>query len=313
MNFSNKDRFISTIFIITLVILVFFLIVLIKNLGMPQNRTTFPAVKSSVFRSDETLGQLSAQSYLSVLLNGSRLTTIAYKNSTTSLPIASLTKLMTALVATEQLNQDKLIQITPEQLTGQSSLNSTVLAVGEKYKVSTLTKLMLIASDNFAAEILTSQFPNNKFVALMNKKSQDLGMTDTYFTNPNGLDNISGPQNTSSAEDLSKLITYIFFEQKGILDLTTIKKTEICSTSNVCQEIRSTDELLSDDTIGSKIIGGKTGTTILAKQNLILMVETTDGQKIVAVILNSDNRFDEMKTLLKSSISAIKATFPMAN
>ncbi|MFO7189968.1 MAG: D-alanyl-D-alanine endopeptidase [Pseudomonadota bacterium] len=126
------------------------------------------------------------------------------QNSEKALPIASLTKLMTALITLEAgLDLDEQIAITEEDIDTLKGTSSR-LRVGSRFSRDDLLKLALMASENRAASALGRSFPGGKgaFVAAMNAKARELGMHSTHFVEPTGLSSA----NVSSAEDLAKLV-----------------------------------------------------------------------------------------------------------
>jgi len=133
--------------------------------------------------------------------------TLFDKNSETVLPIASITKLMTAIVVLEQgLDLDERVVITKEDLTStRSSRMRGRLRPGTELTRHELMMLALMASDNRAAAALARTYPaggTEAFVALMNGQAEHLGLLDTRFNDPTGLSS----DNVSSAQDLAKLV-----------------------------------------------------------------------------------------------------------
>jgi serine-type D-Ala-D-Ala endopeptidase (penicillin-binding protein 7) len=119
-------------------------------------------------------------------------------------PIASITKLMTALVVLEaQQPLDEVVQITKDdRWTGKGAFSR--LPVGQKMSRADLLRLALMASENRASHTLARNFPGgtSAFVRRMNAKAKALGMTQTRFADPSGLSN----SNVASARDLAKLV-----------------------------------------------------------------------------------------------------------
>jgi len=132
--------------------------------------------------------------------------TLFDKNSDTVLPIASITKLMTALVVLEQgLDLDERVVITKEDLIAtRSSRIRGRLRPGSALTRDELLMLALMASDNRAAAALARSYPGGteEFVAEMNRQAERLELFDTRFNEPTGL----SPDNVSTAQDLAKLV-----------------------------------------------------------------------------------------------------------
>ncbi|GBD34278.1 D-alanyl-D-alanine endopeptidase [bacterium HR34] len=218
-------------------------------------------------------------------------------NENKKLPIASLTKLMTSLVAIENYKIFDVLQI-PNQ--AQDFNFNTVFNIddlikeGEKFYVLDLIKLSLIASSNKAPFTLASEIGYNKFVNMMQKKAQELKMENTYFQNPIGLD-IKGVINLSSVDDLVKLIIYIKNTYPILFEITIAKEDEVESLGGKVYKLKNVNEALYFEEFENNILGSKTGTTPLAKENLILITK----EWYIYIILNSSNRIADLKLLNK--------------
>lgn len=209
--------------------------------------------------------ELDAKAAISVFIDDRGSEKILFeKNADRPLPIASLTKLMTASIFLKHYDVEK------------------------KETVKLLLSL-LIESNNEAANDLAGIIGEDSFLELMNLEAKEIGMGDTHFTNPNGLDP-KGPDETlnySTAKDLVKLAKYVTLEQPLLWEISTIQELE---------NMKNTNDLLGQI---PGIIGGKTGETDSAGKCLVLVVQAPkDKGFIVNIILNSENRFEEMKKLI---------------
>jgi D-alanyl-D-alanine carboxypeptidase len=223
---------------------------------------------------------LDAGSAVVVDLDTSR--TVFEKDSFQTRPIASLTKLMTALVVydlDETYSPSEMIEISKEAI---EQDGSSGLKAGEQVSVADLLHIMLVESSNDAAYAVTQPIGQEAFVDLMNAKAKEIGLTSTHFMNSTGLDpdDPLGARNISTADDLAKLTEYILQNFPQIFIITT-------DTSN------NTDELLADY---PEIIGGKTGWTPLAGG--CLMVVTQNDKQYISIVLGSDDRFGDMSKIL---------------
>jgi D-alanyl-D-alanine carboxypeptidase (penicillin-binding protein 5/6) len=209
------------------------------------------------------------------------------KNSYAKLPIASLTKLMTAIISVENYSPDKNIKVS-EDVTLLEEGERGVLDPDKEMVASDLLYIMLIESSNQAAYTLSQGMDKENFVDLMNKKAQEIGMKNTFFAEPTGL----SPENVSTAEDLIKLAKYILKDHR---EIAQISKTKEYNLPNYGLLI-NTDELLGEV---DGIVAGKTGFTIEAKGCLILILKNFEQDNyLVYVILGADNRFVEMKKMI---------------
>jgi len=209
------------------------------------------------------------------------------------LPIASLTKLMTALVVLKNYDLGRNITVSQEAVQQEEDLGR--LTVGQTLSVETLLYPLLMESSNDAAFSLANDYPDmnqTKFVGLMNSQAQKLGMSDTYFSNESGLDSEnSEPSNYSTARDLVVLV-------QALLDEPLI--WQILGTAKINLygvELISTNQLLEEM---PHVIGGKTGYTEEALGCFLLVLKPFMGhQYAVNVILGTGNgRFTEMAKLV---------------
>ena len=215
-------------------------------------------------------------------------TIIISENETGRRPIASVSKLMTTLVATESMQLDTLVTITKDIHTLADGYTS--LEVGASYTVGDLIRAALVVSSNDAAYALAQSFGYDAFIARMNEKAKALGMTQTIFSEPSGLSYL----NQSTASDLALLLEYIYRTQPALLALTREKLVPI-----VNQTRQRTIQLSNVDYFaGTKdFIGGKTGFINESGGNLVTLFQR--GSAIWAVeVLGSGDRFADVSKLL---------------
>jgi len=220
--------------------------------------------------------------------------TLYDKNSKKRMPIASITKVMTAVVVLENKPLDDTVTISPRAMGTFGDKKGMV--TGEKIRLEDLLKVMLIDSNNAAAVALAEHTGGSVegFVAKMNEKGQVLGLKDTRFFNPTGLDE-AGEDNYSTAHDLAQLADYAL-ERDLIWSITRMQSATLYSTDKKQKHyVTNTDELLGKM---DNIYGGKTGYTVEAGQCLLLITETADKKhKVISAVLNAEDRFAEMKRL----------------
>jgi D-alanyl-D-alanine carboxypeptidase len=210
-------------------------------------------------------------------------------------PIASLTKLMTALVALEHLRLTDVITVQPEDI--QVVGTNMGLVAGERIRVIDVLQGMLIPSSNDAAKTIAHAAAGSetKFIAWMNQKARDLGMYNTKFVNVTGLDGLDdSTSNFSTAYDLARLVNEALKNQTISNIVQTRSLTVRSLDSKVVHELHTSNKLMTED---ETITGVKTGYTSLAKGNLIIRQKHNDTEVIV-IVLGSDNREQDAKTLL---------------
>lgn len=250
--------------------------------------------------------ETDAKSAISVRVNpDGKERILASKNPDEIFPIASLTKLMTALIVFENPEVYDFSQTAIISQKAASQENVPIygnLNGGEKRKIEELLDLMLIYSSNDAAWALAEIFPSTiekdsvqNFVEKMNQKSEELNLKNTYFINPTGLEETSGEFNHSSVRDLVKLAKYIKENYPKIFEIS-LKKGPYLIENGIFN-------LILPENV--KILGGKTGYTEVAGGCLLLVLQNENGSLFYNVILGAPNvkgRTEEMQKLINSFI-----------
>jgi len=223
------------------------------------------------------------------------------KKSKEILPIASLTKLMTALISLENYSLDQKVKISKEA--AQKEGISGYLKIGETFYLKDLLYSLLMESSNGAATALSEIMGQEKFVKLMNVKAKELGLEDTYFFNPTGLDPEAPgiPPNYSTAEDLVTLTLYLLKEPL-IWEISKTREFELYETTGIFHhKVKNNNEFLEPPTRvwwGARVLGGKTGQTFQASECLLIILEGPRSGFLINIVLGSQNRFEEMKKMI---------------
>lgn len=206
------------------------------------------------------------------------------KNANTPMYPASATKLLTAIVAREVYFLDQIVSASLPQ----SSAGSVIdFLPTESQTVRSLLKASLIQSGNDAADLLAAHYPGGTeaFVSKMNMKAQELGMQQSFFENPSGLDS---SLQRSSARDIAIVFKHAL-EDDFIRDTLQISQTNIIDASGqIARTLYTTNRLLWTDFV----IAGKTGTTDQAGQVLVSLVSLDDTQIIIVVMKSMDRYAD---------------------
>lgn len=220
------------------------------------------------------------------------------KSPREKLPIASLTKLLTAVVAIENLTMNDVVSVGPESIRKDGERQD--LFQDEKIRVDSLLKLMLINSSNDAAYALAvhSKATGLDLVAKMNEKAAALGMFDSSFLDPAGLDDRAN----STAYDLLKLVRYAL-RYPFIWNALVQKEAAIASEDGgIVHHAKNTNQLLG---VMPNIIGGKTGYTEAALGSLILLVDVPgQNDTIISIVIGSQERFSDTRNILEWVTSA---------
>jgi len=247
---------------------------------------------------------LSAKSVLVYDLENNK--PVYEKNPKVRLPMASLTKIMTAMVAIDHKREDDRYIVYPEALVGENTIG---LSQGEVMSLEELLYGVFMYSANDAAETLAiNTLGRQEFINAMNNKAKALGLTDTNFTNSTGL---QGDGNQySTAHDLLVISRHAIENYPQILKASSTAQHHLPATNDHYEYYLYNQINLITTYPGVK--GLKDGYTPEAGWCLITYFER-DGVKLFAVILGSENRRDEMKSLLDYSLSKQGVVPPLHN
>jgi D-alanyl-D-alanine carboxypeptidase (penicillin-binding protein 5/6) len=220
------------------------------------------------------------------------------KQATVRRPMASLTKLMTALIIAENHQLDEVVTVS-ESATRVPG-NRAYLPAGEKFTVGDLLTALLVASANDAAIVLAEYHSGSvpAFVEAMNARALQLGLNDTSYADPIGLDHAD---QYSTPRDIAWLSSFVL-KQPVIEERMEKRWAKIYSSAGTELQLVHTHALIQQHT--DSIIAGKTGTTDEARQCLVSMVEQ-DGRKYVVVLLYSAQRYTDMLTILRAMGAAL--------
>lgn len=221
------------------------------------------------------------------------------RNVDRRLPAASLTKLMTALVATEY----SLLSFTPEMSSRVTITDAMVAPVGEvrgleagkTFGYFDLLYPLLLSSSNDAAEALANVHGRTRFIARMNARAESLGLSDTIFVDPHGYDE----GNSSTPRDLYYLARYLFTNRKWIFDITRGKLFTDFGPLSFARLSGQNLNIFEDD---PDFIGGKTGGTAEALQTgmFLFMIPVGETSRPIAIILlRSTDRKRDAEELLR--------------
>lgn len=235
------------------------------------------------------------------------------KNEFIQLPLASITKLMMALTASDLLPLDSHVTIRKEFLDEEGDSG---LFVGETWKLQDLIDFSLVVSSNDGARSLSSVagafdlanhdyvLGRKNFVDKMNLKAKELGLLETYFINESGLDEGSISGGYSSVIDVTKLLQYILENRPRLIEATKYHTLTINSLEK-SHIAKNTDDAI-DQIPG--LIASKTGYTDLAGGNLVVAFDASIGRPIIVVVLGSteQGRFDDVSALVRASLEYVR-------
>ncbi len=237
----------------------------VNQAGEPQK--VIPVVKKDV---------ITASAYLIGNLTTGKV--YASSHPTQVLPVASMSKLITAIVATNTISPTTTIEITPLE-TNVASDTSNLMA-GEKFEFKDLLYPMLLNSSNVAAEAVASSTLRSHFLELMSSSAWEVNMPTAYFADPSGLD----PRNQASAKDIFALAQYLYVYRPDILQITRTVHTAVATTSDHgAHSFDSIHPYVKDE----RFIGGKTGRTLAAGETMLTILRINN-EPIAFVVLHSN-------------------------
>jgi D-alanyl-D-alanine carboxypeptidase len=225
------------------------------------------------------------------------------KNASEALPLASITKLMTTLLAYELVAGEETLSVP---LSAIRQEGNSGLTPGETLFLKNLSQLALISSSNDAAyalganvgALLGDNDPNQQFVLAMNLKAEELGLQTLDFKNTTGLDeSATTPGAIGSARDASYLMEHILRTYPELIAPTRSEASLVYNTSGEYHLANNTNTVLLDI---PNILGSKTGYTDLAGGNLIVAFDAGLNRPIIITVLGStrDARFTDVMKLV---------------
>ena len=239
-----------------------------------------------------------AKSAIIVDLNGSNRNNVLFqKNAEQTLPIASLTKLMTAIIALENYNPEEIIKVSKDAI--ETTGSNGGLINGEELKVKDLLYIMLVESSNDAAQAMaenSNRIDYDTFIGLMNEKAKELGLNNTQFVEPIGLD----PQNQSTVLEIAKITEYALKMPLLANILETSAITIYSIDKKFIHNLTSTNKLFCKIPI---LIGGKTGYTDEAG-GCMTTISNINNNYLITVILGSSQREEDTSKLIEWSQKA---------
>lgn len=228
----------------------------------------------------------------SCVIDAETATLLYDKNKDMRLPMASLAKIMTAYIIFKDNKLDDLVTIKEASTKINAEESQMGLVPGDKLKIRDLLYGLLVYSANDSAKALAEYKAGSeeKFLKLMNDEAKELGLKNTNFASVSGID---APNQYSSAYDLALLFKCALANDL-FLQIINTKDYEFTSVGGVHYILTNTDELLGNDV---RILGGKTGSTDQAGRCFVSLA-SQNGNKVISVVMNCPDRFEETKRLL---------------
>lgn len=226
------------------------------------------------------------------------------KDSQQKLPVASLTKIMTAIVALENKKEDDKYIVRKENLVGENSMG---LEEGEILSLDELLYGLILSSGNDAAEVIAGNFRGGRFefIKAMNQKVRSLALINTNFTNPSGLE--------GDGEQYSTVYDLLVMTNFALTNFPQFRKVVSTVEYNIPKTKAHKAYYLFNETslltTYPGVLGVKLGFTPEAGYSMVTYLEY-EGHKIIGILLNSQNRRQEMKELLDFGLKSLGLTPP---
>lgn len=231
------------------------------------------------------ISPISAKSYL--VGNVSTGEVYISKNSKKVLPVASMSKLITAIESIDLFSMSGTTTVIRSELTPPDLLT---FETGETFSVEEALYPLLVNSSNVIAETLASTTDRIQFMNLMSSYAWEIGMPSTYFADPSGI----SPMNISTADDFFALAKYLYHLRPEILTITKTSKYILATTTeHEYHEINSTHPFVND----KNFLGGKTGRTPQAGDTMLTILKIKD-KPIAFIVLGSTNRKTDTQYLI---------------
>lgn len=236
-----------------------------------------------------SFGSLSVSAKSALLYEPTNDTVLYSKNPHKRMGMASTTKIMSAVCALENSDPEKIVEIDERAVGIEGS--SIYLEKGEQFKMLDLIYALMLQSANDAAVAISYEIAGgvDEFAALMNEKACELGLSDTHFTNPHGLDD---KEHYTTAYDLAKITAYAL-ENPIFKEIVSTYKYEI--QSSLKSRILVNHNKLLNSYDGA--IGVKTGFTKKSGRSLVGASER-DGIRLISVTINAPDDWRDHKAML---------------
>ena len=232
--------------------------------------------------------ELSAKSFIVADLNNNYV--LLEKNRSELLPVASITKIMTALVAGEYINLEADISVPEEAVIRTSNPR---LKAGETVSAYNLLFPLLMESSNEAAETFANHLGREWFVSLMNRKAKAIGMGETVFSDPSGI----GEENLSTVSDLFNFAKYLYNNRSFVLKISSGNLKDSVYGKPSFNDLENYNLFEKDPSF----FGGKIGKTIAAKETFlgVWKLDLSGEERPIAIILlGSDSVYYDAEKVL---------------
>ena len=315
-NFTEQFNTLDDRRLINLGVFLLLILALISlvSLYTTKNSRKYDSAPSAVLAKIDPFENIALEAKAAMVYDIKRSKVFFEKNADESLPLASLTKIMTAVTALDLLPKFSVVDINAEFL---SEEGDSGLYKDEKWKLRDLLDLSLVSSSNDAAAAIAAtagqtllrdpdlNLSLEEFVRKMNAKAKEIGMTKANFINVTGLDvDTDKTGGYSSARDFIILLEYALKNHPEVFEATRYKTVYLKSLNNLNHKATNTN--IGINSIPN-IIGSKTGYTEISGGNLTIIFDPGLARPIAVLVLGSsyDGRFNDVELLTRKTLEAI--------
>lgn len=217
------------------------------------------------------------------------------RSATSPYPLASVTKLVTGLVANETISFERDIEVTSTTLTKEEGQGKTAtVTIGE------LLYPLLMESNNQVADAIAKEYGTLGFIAWMNRTAHSLGMQHTTFVDPSGI----GDGNVGTAEDLYRLSVYLTTKKPFLLNISKVPTKTVTSDEGLTFDFQNYNHFSAD----ASFRGGKVGHTTAAKDTMLSVFTISDegvNRRVAIIVLQSDNNKQDTQALVSWFTEAV--------
>lgn len=298
-NIENRTKYFShTLAFLSVASIILFIFLVAGDQSLAKKQIKAVSQKPSPFQNIELLAKSV------VVWDTVNQTEIFAKNPDLPLPLASLTKVMTALTIEKKLIENKELEIKEEYLTPEGD---SKLVVGDSWHTKDLRDFTLLTSSNDGAFALAALTQKNQslFIKEMNDKAGEIGLLNSKFFNEHGLDRtVDRGGAYGSARDMASLFEYALQNYPDLLEATRYSNLEFKTTTHV-YEGQNTNTVVNQI---PGLLASKTGFTDLAGGNLVIAFDAGLNRPIIVSILGSteEGRFSDTLKLVEASLKYIQ-------
>ncbi len=298
----ESKTIVLTVLYAALLALLFYVGVEQKSLPKEKSLAAVPKVESNYF---EHIPIIAKAVYV---LDTTDDKILYSKDARSPLPLASITKVMTAMCSLESLEGESIVLQDSDLLEDRGYLNA-----GESWKTSDLVSYMLIESSNDVAGALARAYGGAPAMTkCMNERAASLNLFSIKFANETGLDIGTSPGAYGSAEDAAKMFESAIKAYPRVFEKTSLKSYNIKTENGIMHTATNTDRAIGNI---SGLLASKTGYTDLAGGNLVFAMDAGFNHKIIIAILGSteEGRFTDAAILSSATIQTLAENDSVAN